>query len=182
MLTASLRTQLLSSTSWQMTPLSLASCRTETSPAYRQEVESRQPRVQHAQDNRDGSGPQKISVSDPPLVSQAQMETFRFLGTTISQDLKWGTVHPEEGSAAGFLHATAEDAWSAKRDAILLEQLESLWGIYKFKYPKVDGARKCYKWVSFHTCDLTGHCVNSSQSSGDMDWSLAWELMRRKYE
>ncbi len=64
--------------------------------AYRQEVEqSQQPGAEHAQNCRDDSGLQENPPCTPPLTIMSStvtaVESFRFLGTTISQDLKWDT-------------------------------------------------------------------------------------------
>ncbi len=56
-------------------------------------VQSEQPGAKHSQNFGDDSGLQEEPPCSPPLTimesTVAAVETFRFLGTTISQDLKW---------------------------------------------------------------------------------------------
>lgn len=50
---------------------------------------------EHAQQYRDDSGPQEEPLNTAPLTipnsTVSAVETFRFLGSTISQDLKWAS-------------------------------------------------------------------------------------------
>ncbi len=56
-------------------------------------LQSQQPGAEHAQNCRDDSGLQEKPPALPPLTitnsTVTAVESFRFLGTTISQDLKW---------------------------------------------------------------------------------------------
>ncbi len=56
-------------------------------------MQSKQPRAQHAQNSGDDRGLQEKPPCTPPLTimnsTVTAVESFRFLGTTISQDLKW---------------------------------------------------------------------------------------------
>ncbi len=58
-------------------------------------MHSKQPGAQHAQNCGDDRGLQEKPPSSPPLTIMNNtvnaVESFRFLGTTISQDLKWDT-------------------------------------------------------------------------------------------
>ncbi len=58
-------------------------------------MQSQQPGAEHAQNCRDDSGLQENPPAHPPLTIMnsivTAVESFRFLGTTISQDLKWDT-------------------------------------------------------------------------------------------
>lgn len=67
-------------------------------------VWSEQPRAEHAQNWGDGGGPTQLPITITNNTVSA-METFRFLGSSISEDVKWetNTDYHQKGLAGGEL-------------------------------------------------------------------------------